>query len=106
MNRGWKEAFTAAGILILASIAIYLLSGCVPMRAALQFEHGSSAQDYYDRETTDMAGLCVEATLSRNPGPYSPRSEACLMWELTGEPTYGRDPVGQIRLTQPIWVRQ
>lgn len=105
MNKGWKEAFQAFGILVLLGLVAVWLSGCVPMRAFAEYEHHSSAQDYYDLNTSDMLGLCMEAVLSRDPSPYSPRAQACLMWEVTGVPVYGRDPVGTLRLQQPIWIK-
>lgn len=108
MNKGWKESFTALAALIVIAFALYLLTGCsgMPMRATIEYEHHSSAQDYYDLNTSDMLGTCVSAILSRNPTPYSAEAEACLMWEVTGVPVYGRDPVGGLRIRKPVWVRR
>lgn len=105
LNRGWREAFTALGILIAIAFVVVLLAGCVPMSAWAEYEHHSSAQDYYDMNTSDLVGGCVGAVLSRAPTPYSPQAEACLMYEVTGKPVYGRDPVGTLRLRQPVWVK-
>lgn len=91
--------------LILVSL---LLSGCVGSALYLEFEHGSSIQDYYDRETTDMVGLTYAAPLRLRAGDcslYCPEIEVSMFWEVTGNPTYGRDPVGHVRLRQPLLVR-
>lgn len=103
MNKGWKEAFTAAGIAIALGVVIFLLVGCVPMKAALEYEHHSSAQDFYDLNTSDQVGLIVTAKLCREPTFYCPELDLGLAWEVTGTPTFGRDPVGTIRLRQPVW---
>lgn len=105
ISKGWKESLTALAILVAAATVITLLSGCVPMRALAEYEHHSSIPDYYDLNTSDLAGLCMEARLSRNPNAYTAEAVACVMWELSGPPVYGRDPVGTIRLRQPIWVK-
>lgn len=112
LNRGWKEAFEALGFAIvlgLAIAAVVALTGCVGSRAYVEYEHGSSAQDFYDRNTTDMAGLVVATPLRfhvEHCTLYCPELEVGLFWEVTGKPVYGRDPVGHVRLRQPIWVRR
>ena len=103
MNRGWREAFQALGFLILLSVLLFALFGYVPMRASLEYEHHSSAQDYYDLNTSDLLGVCVLAYLSKDPTPYTFQAEGCLSWEVTGVPVYGRDPVGTLRIRKPIY---
>lgn len=78
LNRGWKEAFQAIGFAILVGAAI---AGTRVLAVPLRFR---------------------EEHCSR----YCPELEAGLSWEITGRPTFGRDPVGTIRLRQPIFVKE
>lgn len=110
MNRGWKEAFSALGAAIVIGLVVALvvsLTGCTGTRILAEYEHHSSAQDYYDLNTSDTAGVIVAVPLrfrESDCGRYCPELEAGLSWELTGKPTFGRDPVGTLRLRQPIFT--
>lgn len=113
MNRGWKESFEALGAAIVVGLVIALLSwalsGCSGTRVLAEYEHHSSAQDFYDLNTADQAGLVVAVPLRLREGVcdrYCPELEVGLSWELTDKPVFGRDPVGTLRLRQPIYVRE
>lgn len=112
MNRGWKEAFSALGAAILVALVVavlaWLLSGCSGTRVLAEYEHHSSAQDYFDQNTADQAGVVVAVPLRLRETvceSYCPELEVGLHWELTSKPVFGRDPVGTIRLRQPVWVQ-
>jgi hypothetical protein len=84
------------------------LGGCVGSSLILEYEHHSSAQDYYDQNTSDMAGLVFNTPLRFKPEHcdlYCPELEVGLFWELTDKPVFGRDPVGTLRLRQPLIIR-
>jgi hypothetical protein len=113
MNKGWKESFGALGVAIGLGICIalivMLLAGCSGTRVLAEYEHHSSAQDFYDQNTSDTAGVIVAVPLRFREGDcdrYCPELEAGLSWEVTGKPTFGRDPVGTLRLRQPIFVKE
>jgi hypothetical protein len=112
MNRGWREAFEALGVAVLLGLAIagvVMLMGCSGTRVLAEYAHGSSAQDFYDLNTTDQAGIIVAVPLRfrvEHCSKYCPELEAGLSWELTGRPTYGRDPVGTLRIRQPLFVKE
>lgn len=115
MNRGWRESFSALGAAIVLGLLIAgalglvsMLGGCTGTRVLLEYEHHSSAQDYFDRNTSDMAGVIVAVPLrlkEEHCSTYCPELEAGLMYELTDKPVFGRDPVGVLRLRQPVWVK-
>ena len=111
MNKGWKEAFQALGFAVAISLAIaavVALTGCAGTRVLAEYEHHSSAQDYYDLNTSDQVGVIVAVPLrfrTEDCSTYCPELEVGLSWEVTGTPTFGRDPVGTLRLRQPIWVK-
>jgi hypothetical protein len=111
LNRGWKESFSALGVAIGLGICIalivLLLAGCTGTRVLAEYEHHSSAQDYFDLNTSDHAGIIVAVPLRFKESHcdlYCPELEAGLSWELTDKPTFGRDPVGTLRLRQPIYI--
>lgn len=113
MNRGWKESFEALGAAIVVGLVIALLSwalsGCSGTRVLAEYEHHSSAQDFYDLNTADQAGLVVAVPLRIRENvcsTYCPELEVGLHWELTSKPVFGRDPVGTVRLRQPIFVKE
>jgi hypothetical protein len=110
MNGGWREAFSALGAAIALGLAIAVvvsLVGCSGTRILAEYEHHSSAQDYYDMNTSDTAGIIVAVPLRLREGDcdrYCPELEAGLSWEVTGKPVFGRDPVGTLRLRQPLFI--
>lgn len=110
LNRGWREAFSALGVAILlgrAIAAVVALTGCSGTRILAEYEHHSSAQDFYDQNTSDTAGVIVAVPLRFREADcdrYCPELEAGLSWEVTGKPVFGRDPVGTLRLRQPIYI--
>lgn len=112
LNRGWKESFQAIGFAIFVGVsiaAILWLTGCTGTRVLAEYEHHSSAQDFYDLNTSDQVGVIVAVPLrfrETDCDRYCPELEAGLSWEVTGKPTFGRDPVGTIRLRQPIFVKE
>lgn len=110
LNRGWKESLEAAGVALLVAGVIALLAflvGCSGTRVLAEYEHHSSAQDYYDLNTSDQVGAVIAVPLRIRESvcsKYCPELELGLHWEVTGVPVYGRDPVGTIRLRQPLYV--
>jgi hypothetical protein len=113
MNRGWKETIKAAGLgwaaagIIAIVVALVALSGCAGSSLLAEYEHHSSAQDLDDLATADMVGLVFSTPIRLRPSDcsrYCPELEMGLHWEITNEPVFGRDPVGTIRLRQPIYL--
>lgn len=109
MNKGWKEAFTALAYAVIIGIAIALIgsiSGCTGARVLLDYEHHSSAQDYHDLNESNHVGVVVAVPLRfhvEQCSRYCPEMEVGLHWEPR-DPVFGRNPVGTIRIRQPLFV--
>lgn len=105
-NRGWREAANAlVGALVVgALIAAFLaLTGCASMMTVnAEYEHHSSIPDYYDRNTTDQVGVCVDHKLGKQE--YAPSIEGCVSNEIGGKEVFGSNPVGTLRLKQPLFI--
>ena len=113
MNKGWRESFSALGVgiglalAIAGVVALLSLVGCSGTRVLAEYNHQSSAQDFYDLNTSDTVGVIVAVPLRFKESHcdlYCPELEAGLSWELTDKPVFGRDPVGTLRLRQPIYI--
>jgi hypothetical protein len=106
-KRGLREAAGAiaaavgAGLLIAAVAA--LLTGCAGGEAFAKYSHRSSIPDYRDLNTSDTVAGCVRVNLCATCGDYAPRMVGCVHWETTGKPVYGRDPIGELQIEQPVW---
>lgn len=111
---GWKEAFTAVAYTAVVCGAIYVISvaltGCVGTTVGVKYTHDSSIPDYHDHNESNMAGPYVRVYACRNGRDrlYCPEVEVSAEWEFhTPYPhTYGTNPVGQIELRQPIWIKR
>ena len=105
MNKGYKEALGAVlAAIALAAIIGFLLSGCTRAEVLAKYSHRSSIPDYRDRNTSDTVGACVAVTLGKSCGRYCPEMEGCVNYEVSGTPTYGRDPSGEISIRQPVKI--
>lgn len=111
---GWKEACFAVFCTACVGGAIYviacLLGGCANTTVGVKYTHDSSIPDYYDRNESNMAGPFVRfyACPSGRASEYCPEVEVSAEWEFH-DPyphTYGTNPVGQIELRQPIWIKK
>lgn len=109
MNKGWKESFTALAYAVIIGIAIAFLvsiSGCTGTRILADYEHHSSAQDFIDRAESNHFGFVVSMPLRfdvTDCSRYCPEMEVGLHWEPR-DPVFGRNPVGTIRIRQPLYV--
>lgn len=106
--KAWNNKDTQGAVLavtVLAGLLVLLLSlgGCYSARAYTEFEHHSSVPDLRDLNTTDQLGGCFEWDLGRQR--YTPAMTLCLHKEVGGAPVFGKDPVGTVRIQQPIWIR-
>lgn len=89
-------------VLSAASALLFGLFGCAGGRVYGEYEHHSSVPTNDDLNTTDQIGLCVAYQL--NEHPYAPNMEVCLHKELdSSKPVFGPDPVGTIRIQQPLY---
>lgn len=108
LPRKWNNEDTqgAVGGVILISLmiagALFLLTGCA-FTATVEYEHHSSVPLIRDLNTADQVGVCGSWALGTNK--YAPWMEVCLHNELTSKPVFGDDPVGTIRLKQPLYQR-
>lgn len=105
-NRDVRGALVAA-LLVGGTIALVvtLLAGCSGYKVYAEYEHHSSAPDYYDRNTSDQVGVIASIQLGRGCLPYCPEMEIGLHKELDDRKVFGRDPVGTIRIRQPLVIR-
>lgn len=96
----------AAAIAVLA----LLLQACAGTRLLAEYEHHSSFPDIADLNTTDQVGAVLEIPLRLRPEhcalAWCPSLELGLHWELGRPVVFGRNPVGTVRLRQPIWIRR
>jgi hypothetical protein len=97
-----ETAKVAVGFVVVVALLAWLLSGCT-VRLAGEYLHHSSAVDFEDLNTSDLLGACALIKMGGRCGPYCPEARACLHWELTGDPVYGRDPVGTVSFIQPFY---
>lgn len=89
-----------------AALICALTAGCAGTRVIAEYEHHSSAADFYDRNTSDQVGFVVAFPLrfkKSHCSRYCPEIEAGLLWEVD-KPVFGRNPVGTVRVRQPVYV--
>lgn len=105
-SKGWREAANAVFAAVLLGLIIagaFVLMGCAPlMQVNAEYEHHSSIPDYYDLNTTDQAGVCIDQKLAYKA--YAPSIEGCVHFEFGGEPVFGKNPVGTLRIKQPLFI--
>lgn len=88
-----------------ALLTVLGLSACSTFQLNAEYEHHSSIPMVNDLNTTDQVGLCGEWALGTQK--YAPMMELCMHKELDeSKPVFGDDPVGTIRLKQPLWKFQ
>lgn len=86
---------------VLSAISLFM-GGCYGLNAFAEYEHHSSIPMVSDANTTDQAGVTVDIPLANHR--YATRMEIGMHWELDRDkPVFGDDPVGTIRLRQPIF---
>lgn len=103
-NKDTQGAVMGALLVSFAIAAGWMLFGCAGYQVNAEYEHHSSIPDVDDLNTTDQAGLCVEVPLSRSE--YATLTEICMHKELDHDkPVFGHDPVGTIRLKQPLYIK-
>lgn len=105
-DKGVREAVGAisAAIVVGAIIAtvLFLFSGCASqLQVNAEYEHHSSIPDARDLNTTDQVGICLDQKLGKQR--YAPSIEGCVSKEVGGPPVFGRDPVGTLRIKQPLF---
>ena len=84
--------------------AAVLLSGCYGFRTWVEYEHHSSIPAERDLNTVDQYGGCIGYPLSDSR--YATEMEVCIHDEIDdSKPVFGPDPVGTIRIKQPIYKR-
>lgn len=91
-------------VAVLAAALAPLLTGCAGAQAFAKYSHRSSIPEYRDTATSDTLGACVSLPLCASCGIYTPTIAGCVNWEVTGRPTYGRDPSGELEIRQPLKV--
>lgn len=94
-NRKWL------GTLIMS----LFVSGCVGTTLSGRLTHHSSAQDYFDKNESNILGPCVKVPACRDYTPYCASVTACAQWEVHGEDVYGRPPTGTLEVDKPIWIK-
>jgi hypothetical protein len=117
-NLGWREAANAVlgativGFLVrlvalgLISVISWLLAGCAGLHGHAEYQHISSIPEYRDMNTMDALGFCLSKELVPEIDFYSPKLEACAMYELTKKPVFGHktpDVSGVLRLQMPLF---
>ena len=89
-------------VLIITIVGVcWTLAGCYGFGVNGDFEHHSSIPDLHDKATTDQLGVCLWYPLTDRK--YAPELEVCAHKEIGGAGVFGADPVGTIRLKQPIY---
>lgn len=102
-HRLWQWA-SYGGLAVWALFLLWIAfaSGCAGYTVGAQYTHHSSVPDYDDLNTSDMLGLCVEFPLAEHR--YATEASVCLDYELDQEkPVYGDDPIGTLRIWQPLY---
>lgn len=82
--------------MIRALLMLPLLSGCV---INADYTHHSSLLDSVDRNTTDQFGLTAVIPIQKAT------LELGLAYEI-GDPVFGSNPVGTVKVSYPLWVRR
>ena len=86
-------------VVLLTSLA---LTGCHGLAVNAEYLHLSSIPMVDDLNTVDQVGLMVEFPLSDHP--YATRMEIGMAYELDhAKPVVGKDPVGVLRIRQPLY---
>lgn len=109
-----KDTIGAVSGIVVVSLALIgvcavlsALAGCYGGRLYVEYEHHSSVPDVDDLNTADQIGGCIGFDLGRQG--WAPVMDVCLHKELDkSKPVFGSDPVGTIRIQQPIlmWGRK
>lgn len=103
-NKDTQGAVIAVVALSLLIAGVWSLSGCAGFTVSAELEHHSSVPQTKDLNTADQIGLCVEVPLAKHK--YATLTEICLHKELdSSKPVFGDDPVGTIRIKQPIYKK-
>lgn len=78
------------------------LSGCHGFAVNAEYLHLSSVPMVDDLNTVDQVGVSVEIPLADHP--YATTMEIGMAYELDhSKPVVGKDPVGVLRIRQPLY---
>lgn len=83
-------------------VGLLAVSGCYGLRIDAEYEHHSSIPMIVDLRTSDQIGAVMTIPLS--DGRYAPELELGAHWEVK-DPVFGINPVGTLRLRQPVYVK-
>jgi hypothetical protein len=109
LPESWVNKDTAGAVILIVLFSLgigagWLLTGCHGYRVYSEYEHHSSVPDLKDKATTDQVGLCLEYPLGDHK--YVTEMTICAHDEVGGGEVFGRDPVGTVRIRQPIYIKR